>query len=105
MTWADLAALAQDATRSVFAESATYTPLVGAPVAIVGEFDAAAVQIDLAGGVAVQSVGPRLSVRLTDLPGDAAEVGAEVVVRSVTYAVTEIEPDGHGMALLRLSRV
>lgn len=105
MTWLDLAGVVQDATRAVFAEAATYTPPLGAPVAITGEFDAAAVQVELEGGVAVQTVGPRLSVKLSTLPGGAAAIGAGVVVRSVSYAVAEIEPDGHGMALLRLHAV
>jgi hypothetical protein len=105
VAWSDLVGFPQDATRRVFAEPATYTPLVGAPVAITGEFDAAAVSVTVADGVAVQTVGPRLSVKLSTLPGGAAEVGAVLVVRGISYTVAEIEPDGHGMALLRLYRV
>jgi len=105
VSWLDLAEQVQQATRAVFAEPATYTPPLGSPVAITGEYDAAAVQVELEGGVAVQTVGPRIAVLLSELPGSAAAIGAGVVVRGISYTVTEIEPDGHGMALLRLRRV
>lgn len=104
MAWSDLVALTQGATRGVFAEECTYAPPGGSPVLISGEFDAAALQVELSDGVAVQTVGPRLSVRLVDLPTENAAVGATVNVRNVAYTVSEIEPDGHGLALLRLVR-
>jgi hypothetical protein len=113
LAWLDYAALAQDETRAVMAEAATYTPPAGAPVEVSIEFDAAAVQLTLEDGVAVQTIGPRASAKLSELPGGVATVGATLVVhRSLagvvtdtpSYTVTEIEPDGHGMALLRLTR-
>lgn len=105
MSWLDLAELAQDATRAVFGEAATYTAPLGSPVAITGEYDAAAVQVEIDAGVAVQTVGPRIAVKLDQIPGGVVTPGAGILVRGISYTVAEIEPDGHGMALLRLHRV
>jgi len=105
VAWLDLAELVQDATRSIFAEEATYTVPLGSPVLISGEYDAAAVQVEIDSGVAVQTVGPRIAVQLAEIPGGVVAVGAGIQVRGISYTVTEIEPDGHGMALLKLRRV
>lgn len=103
MGWLDLAALAQNATRAVFAETITYQKAgPGALVVTVGEFDEAALEASLIDGGLVQSAGPRISVRLADLPGGVAEKGDLVSVRSGSYEVMEVEPDGHGMARLIL---
>jgi hypothetical protein len=51
---------------------------------------------------AVSSSGPQLIVRQADFPGAAA--GAAVFARGINYAVAAVEPDGTGVAVLRLER-
>jgi hypothetical protein len=50
----------------------------------------------------VATSGPQLTVRQSDFPG--AQVGVAVTVRSVGYTIVGIEPDGTGVAVLRLER-
>jgi hypothetical protein len=51
---------------------------------------------------AVASSGPQLVVRQSAFPG--AAVGAAVFARGINYAVAAVEPDGTGIAVLRLER-
>lgn len=88
----------------VFGEDATYTPQGQGGVAISGAFDAQHQEVDVQTGVPVSTVGPVLGVRLADLPQAPAQ-GDQVTVRGVGYVVADIEPDGHGGALLRLHEV
>lgn len=51
----------------------------------------------------VASSGPALTIRQADFA--PALMGAPVVVRQLNYSVVGVEPDGTGVALLRLERV
>jgi hypothetical protein len=77
-----------------FAETVTVAGTVGAAIFDDGFASA------LDGAVA--SSGPQLVVRLATFP--AAAPGAAVFARGVNYAVAAVEPDGTGLAVLRLER-
>jgi hypothetical protein len=81
--------------------SATYTPVSGSPASITVLFDNDYKAIDLASGV-VASLGPVAFCKSADLTGTVK--GGSLVVSSVTYTITNIEPDGTGMTLLRLKK-
>ncbi len=108
MSWPTLAGLAQRATLRAFGESVSYTPIGGELVSLVGIFSERYVDVDLnavsgnIGNVSVASVGPAIDFKLADLPGGVAERGATLVIRGKAYTVANVEPDGHGAALLRL---
>ena len=100
------AALARDLLdapllRSSLRDAVRYAPRVGEPVDVFGLFDAAYVRADV-GGVAVQNVGPAVTLRLADLPTDPEEDEPEITVNGTTYCVTEMRPDGVGLVVLML---
>ena len=53
-------------------------------------------------GMGVEGVDALLHVKTADVPGVAH--GAAVVANAVNYRVCGIEPDGHGVTMLRLER-
>lgn len=99
----ELADLAIVAVRDRLGESVTYDR-GGVESSITGEFDPAGVRVEIVDGIAVQSRAPRLFVRLADLPDDRAEVGDAWTARGFRYRVAEVDPDGHGAAVLRGER-
>lgn len=109
----DWDALVLSPLAAVFGEASqpTYTPKGGAPFAIDGVFDRAYRELtilggDVAGGVGMNTVSPVLGVRLAQFDQPPAQ-GDKLFVPSVnlTYVVNNVEPDGHGWALLRLNKV
>ena len=78
---------------SEFASDAT---LAGQPVQ--GLFDNLYSQFDMGGPVAGSS--PTFTLPSASVPG--VVVGANLVVNSVTYKVTDHQPDGTGLSVLRL---
>lgn len=105
MTWAELADSALAAGRDTFGETVAYTATGAAePYDLVAIFDAAGTRVGISSGVAVESVAPRLGVRLADMQA-APRIGDRWRVNGVTYAVREIEPDGHGGASLTGERI
>lgn len=83
-------------------EPVTYTPTVGSPVTVQGQFDAAYVRVE-AGKAGVSSVGPAVGLRLSDLPSDPnVDTTALVTIEGTTYQLREANPDGKGFVVLLL---
>lgn len=85
-------------------ESVTYTPAGESPVVIDAPFDEAFELVEMSAGVPISSVAPMLFVRLADLPV-APSKGDQVVARSVTYDVIDVQPDGQAGAECILHQV
>lgn len=51
----------------------------------------------------IATTGPALTIQQSDFPPSL--VGAAVVVRQTSYSVVGVEPDGTGVAVLRLERL
>jgi len=108
VTFRDLQDLANETIfdAAQFGESVTYTPPTppgGAPVVIQAVFG----QVELVALDDVSTIAPVLDVRVADLSAGPL-TGATVVVRSVSYKVTNVQgPDDSGVArlLLMLSSV
>lgn len=92
--------------RDTFPTTVTYTPENGSPESITAVFDISArvVEVDRDTGLNVDSTAPTLTVRLADL-SDTPHVRDQAVIGSTTYEVYRVEPDGSGMAALRLTEV
>ena len=92
--------------RDTFTTTLTYTPIVGAPFTLKGIFDAAYQQIELLDGASVQTIRPRLGVRLRDFPpGFPPKEGDRCTINSVNYRVAESQPDGEAGAALMLHKL
>ena len=65
-------------------------------------FDAESEAISL-GDLDVSSFAPRILVSVADLPAGAGD-GDTAVVDGVSYSVREVQPDGTGMAVLKLEK-
>ncbi len=103
----DWDALVIGPTFGVFAEPCTYMPAVGAPFAITGVFDREYQSLDLdQAGVASATRKPVLGVQLSQF-ATAPKPNDKVSIASVgiTYVVRNVEPDGHGHAVLELNFV
>lgn len=82
-----------------------YRPAIGAPVPVVGIFDA---QYQLAQGdaeVGVETLGPAVFVLLRDLPVDPEQDEPSLLIDNLEYRVTERRPDGFGGVVLALRQV
>jgi hypothetical protein len=85
-----------------FGTSALYAPAEGVAVALDGIFDRPTIGSGINDVVTLDSR-PTFLCCLIDLPvGVDGETGDQLTVDGETFAVTSIEPDGQGMALLRL---
>lgn len=105
MAFTDLVERADIAVRGHLGSTVTYSPSVGAPVAVQGVFDAAYVRVDL-GQIGVSSSGPAVFLRRSDLPSDPSEdPGATVTVNGIIYTIHEVQPDGEGGGVLLLLHV
>jgi hypothetical protein len=68
-------------------------------------FDAAHKEITFKEGAPISTLRPVLGVRLSLFPmGVAPQQGDRVTLRSILYKVADVQPDGHGHALLILKR-
>jgi len=92
--------------RDTFPTLVVYLPRSGGSHSITGIFDLASkvIEQDKSTGLNIDSTAPTLTVRLADLtsaprPQDTLTIGAS------TYEVYRVEPDGSGMAALRLTEV
>jgi len=66
-----------------------------------GIFDEAHEQIEVDDGVPISSVSPVLGVRLSAFPcGSAPKQRDTFILDDVKYQVGDVQPDGHGWALL-----
>ncbi|OHD28035.1 MAG: hypothetical protein A2Y38_03440 [Spirochaetes bacterium GWB1_59_5] len=98
MAWADLAGLANTATRNAFGESVTI-----AGQSLTAIYDAAYVEASVQNGVSVSTTSPVVQYKTADFTGTVAQDDA-VVAGGITYRVYKVEPDGQGWAMLRLKR-
>jgi hypothetical protein len=85
---------------SDFADAATYTPAGGSAATVNGIFDKDYSLADFGGSVGVGSNDPRFICRTSDVSGAAS--GGQLVVRSVTYIIRQVEDDGTGVTTLTL---
>lgn len=86
----------------ILGESVTYTPSVGSPVTVQGLFDAPAVAVDV-GHAGVSTIGPRVALRLSDLPSDpSVDLTATITVGSTTYEIRDSQPDSKGFVVILL---
>lgn len=82
-----------------FADFGVDGTLAGQPVRVL--FDAPVLD-ELGGGAGVAAAQPQVSIATASVP--ASVYGATLVVPAGTYTVREIESDGTGLSILRLSR-
>jgi len=87
-------------STSDFADAGTYTPSGGSAATVNGIFDKDYSLADLGGSVAIGSNDPRFVCRTSDVSSAAA--GDQLVVRSVTYIVRQVEDDSTGITTLVL---
>ena len=83
----------------------TNVTVPGSPVTVVrGIFDDAHFEVD--NGITIVSTSePQLHVRTSDVTGSPSVLqGATVIISGDSYTVTDIQPDGTGMTLLRLHK-
>ena len=111
MTWTGaggLADLSQIATRVIFGETVTYTPLGGVAATLTAPFDAEYESVELGiDGQAITAVRPMLGVRDLDhptggewIPTRVGVTGDTFIVRGTTYEVTDVQSDGQGASRL-----
>jgi hypothetical protein len=103
--FSDALALADQAVQDHLGDPVTYTPGVGAPVAVTGVFDA--VYVNAASGKAeVSTGGPAVFLMVADLSSDpTTDLNLRVTIYGVTYKPREVEPDGKGGVLIHLHQV
>lgn len=107
MGFADLMATVDRAVLdSRLGDEVTYTPGVGAPVEVLGCFDALYTRVEAGGQAGISSSGPAVFLALDDLPSDPeTDTAATVTIAGVTYTAHEVRPDGMGGVVLLLHRV
>lgn len=100
----DTAALRDDPCLAILGELTQYSD-GGAAVDVVGIFTAHYVRVD-AGRAGVQSSGPAVFYKLSDLPSDPQVIDpSSIVVDGTSYKVAECKKDGEGGVLLLLHRL
>jgi hypothetical protein len=102
--WADLADLANRACRDTFGVVATLTLGGNPPEAVQAIFDRRHEALSTDGELAFSTTVPALDVRLADLSQVPAQDDL-VTVDGEDWIVTDVQPDGAGMATLILTRV
>lgn len=80
-----------------------YFPLAGGMATFEAIFDSAFLQVDVSAGANIGSVGSQFECASDDLPAGAAH-GDTVKIGVVFYTVSEVEPDGTGMTVVRLDK-
>lgn len=106
MGWQDLVSRLDRACLTAFKPdtAATYHPAEGDAVEIECIFDNGLTSIAV-GEAGIVETGPRVFVRLEDLPTDPeVDDGPQITVDGVLYDVIETRPDGQGGAVLRLHK-
>lgn len=105
MNWADhIERMDRAVIASLGNDAVLYAPGVGAPVNIRGVFDEAYVRVET-GQAGVESVGPAVFLRLSDLPLDPEEDEPTLTIRGKVYHPRGRERDGEGGILLMLHEV
>lgn len=92
-------------TSSKMATIVTYTPEVGPAVEIKGIFDANYVLAKGTAEAGVETLGPAVFLRLSDLPVDPEDDEPTLTIRDVEYRVIERRPDSLGGIVLALRRL
>lgn len=100
MSWEDLVDLVNVAARDQLGGVATVT-LADSSVEVQAIFDRTHRHIDPDTGVTISTDDPRLAIRLADLPFEP-DLETRVTWGDQTYRVIDVQPDGQGMAVLRL---
>lgn len=87
---------------AVWGEPVVHVPAAaGLPLARTGIYDAPGSLVDTGDGEPVRTTAPLLSVVLADW--DPAPVAGDAIERAgVIFAITDVAPDGTGMAVLTL---
>ena len=110
--WDTLSGLVNRSCLATFGTPVSYRPalrnqpdLSEQPFPITGIFTEKNLNVTLMGGNGLDAIVPQptLELRLSDL-GFLPMAGDEVTVDGHLYQVVEVQPDGRGMALLRLAR-
>lgn len=83
-----------------FYEAATWTPAGGSATAIRGIFDRSSDVQDIGAMIEMDGVAAMLNVPTVSVPGVAR--GDAITVRSISYKVVGLEPDGTGRTILVL---
>jgi len=102
--WAAASARANQTLRNWYGVPVTYMPEAGGSYTLTGIFDEAYRSWEVAGGTRVMVTAPALSVCLADL-SVAPKVEDTLTVSDRDWQVVGIEPDGSGMAVLRIVEV
>lgn len=88
----------------VFGEPVHYMPATTKPSDISGVYDAAYVEVDLAGGMGIPTARPVLGVQLSQFSTLPLQGDRLTIKRTgETFLVREVRPDGHGSAKLMLN--
>ncbi len=95
--------MAAQAAITAFAETVTYTPLGGSPVAVQAVFDRPFLDADLLRGSDIATSQIWVTVWLADLGAISPAQDDGVAARATNYIVREARPDGQGMARLLLN--
>ena len=103
MAFADQTESVLAACRDAFGESVSYTPAGGSLATITAVFELQGAIFDPSTGLIVRTGKPTLAVKISDLASPPARKDA-VTARGVNYTVTDVDPDGHGGALLTLQK-
>lgn len=103
----DWDALTHAAVSDAFAEPVLYQPAGGDPFTVSGVFDEAYAEVEVLDGAPVSSVFPVLGVRLSQFGDSPPEAGDRLTIirTGTTYVVNNVNPDGHGWAILPLNWV
>lgn len=104
MSWSDLTESVFKQTAELFGETCVYWPKSSPSFEIRAIFDSAyQVLTGAQGAMAVQSLQPKVSVKLSEFPSPPDE-GDRVELRGSVYDVIEFQPDSHGGAILILQK-
>ena len=95
MGWLDIATRIQTAGQTVFGEAVTFTPTAGSAETVTGIFDAEHAYQELIGEAVIETTRPAVIVRVAALSQEPVREDS-ISVRSTTYKVIEIQPDGQG---------
>lgn len=101
--WQSMTRNVLGAAMSTFGETVTWRPGLEGHRELTAIFRAAHAAVDLGQG-AIATVDPELDVRLSDV-GEPPREGDKVIVRGLSYRVSEVQPDGEGGAKLKLKRL
>lgn len=99
---ASLLARVNAACLRTFSQPVAYTPAGGESVTLSGIFEAPHQAAEIGLRLPVSDTAPTLLVRLSDFTLDGPRQGDHVDVAGILYEVTDVQPDGAGMAKLIL---